>query len=272
MVVVSIIATFFLRHQASFQIKKLFASSPQPVITSDRQIRKTLPNQSAGAKPRQVDLNNPSSAQITTPENELSRRNRALSDLAKMSLKQTQAKDLSLAIATAKKIKPGDTLYPQAQENIQIWSRMILDLAESRAKKRQYGNAIAAATLISNNEPLYPQAQAAINQWRLDAKEYVSNKTLLDAANALIQPGQASTYNRAIEVAKRVPSAQPGFDLAQKSINKWSEKILDLAKSRAAQGELSAAIETAALVPEVTAAYEDAQDAIQKWQMRRIKR
>jgi hypothetical protein len=94
---------------------------------------------------------------------------------------------------------------------------------------------------------------------------------LLEAANGLIKPGQASTYNRAIEVAKKVPSGQPGFDIAQKSINKWSEKILDLAKIRAANGELNAAIETAALVPEVTAAYEDAQDAIQKWQVRRIK-
>jgi hypothetical protein len=182
-----------------------------------------------------------------------------------MSLQETQASDLSLAIATARRIKPGEPLYEQAQENIKIWSRMILDLAEGRAKQRQYASAIAAARLITKNEPLYAKAQAAINLWRLEGKQYVSNTTLLDAANALIQPGQASTYNRAIEVAKKVPSGQPGFDTAQKSIDNWSEKILDLAKRRAAQGELNAAIETATLVPEETASYEDAQDAIQKW-------
>lgn len=272
MVVVGLIATYFLRNQSSFRIKELFTASPNTTDLSERQIIKTLPNtHSIPHTTAPVELKNPSVSQIAPTLDESNKRNQALSDLGKMSLKQTQASDLSLAIATAQKIKSGEPLYKQAQENIQIWSQMILDLAEGRAKQRQYGNAVAAAQLITKDEVLYPQAQAAIKQWRLEAKQYVSNKTLLEAANGLIQPGQASTYNRAIEVAKKVPPGQPGFDAAQKSINKWSEKILDLAKSRASQGELNAAIETAALVPEVTAAYEDAQDAIQKWQVRRIK-
>ncbi|MBW4448781.1 MAG: caspase family protein [Spirirestis rafaelensis WJT71-NPBG6] len=193
-------------------------------------------------------------------------RNQAVLDLAKMSLRQTQASDLRMAILTARKIKAGEPLYEQAQENIKIWSQMILDLAEGRAKQKQYASAIAAAALITKSEPFYPKAEAAINQWRLEAKQYVSNSTLLDAANGLIQPGQASTYNRAIEVAKKVSPGQPGFDEAQKSMNKWSQIILSLAKKRAARGEFKAAIETATLVPEVTAPYEEAQTAIQKWQ------
>jgi hypothetical protein len=186
-----------------------------------------------------------------------------------MSLRQTQASDLSLAIATAKKIKPGEPLYAQAQENIQIWSQMILDLAEGRAKQRQYANAIAAAKLIPKDEILYTKAQNSIEQWRTEAKQFLANQTLIDAASALIRPGQASTYNRAIEVAKRVPQGQPGFDLAKTSINQWSEKILDLAKNRADQENFNAAIATATLVPEGTAVYEDAQEAIQKWEARK---
>lgn len=193
-------------------------------------------------------------------------RNQAVLDLAKKSLRQTQASDLRMAILTARKIKAGEPLYEQAQENIKIWSQMILDLAEGRAKQKQYASAIAAAALITKSEPFYPKAQAAITQWRLEAKQYVSNTTVLDAANGLIQPGQASTYNRAIEVAKKVSPGQPGFDEAQKSMNKWSQIILSLAKRRAARGEFKAAIETALLVPEVTAPYEEAQTAIQKWQ------
>ncbi|MGI2903976.1 caspase family protein [Tolypothrix sp. VBCCA 56010] len=192
-------------------------------------------------------------------------RNQAVLDLAKKSLRQTQASDLRMAILTARKIKAGEPLYDQAQENIKIWSQMILDLAEGRAKQKQYSSAIAAAALITKSEPNYPKAQAAITQWRLEAKQYVSNSTVLDAANGLIQPGQASTYNRAIEVAKKVSPGQPGFDEAQKSMNKWSQIILSLAKKRAARGEFKAAIETATLVPEVTAPYEEAQTAIQKW-------
>ncbi|MEH2247076.1 caspase family protein [Nostoc sp.] len=267
LLVAGLIAVVFLRNQETFRIKQISSTSPN-VTASNPKVVQNLPNDvNDGLRLRipPVRLNNQSSAQIAS-SSESKNRNQAVLDLAKMSLRQTQASDLSLAIATAEKIKPGEPLYEQAQENIKIWSRMILDLAEGRAKQRQYASAIAAARLITKQEPLYAKAQAAMNLWRLEGKQYVSNKTLLDAANALIKSGQASTYNRAIEVAKKVPADQPGFDTAQKSINKWSEKILDLAKRRAAEGERNAAIATAALVPEETGAYEDAQDAIQKWQ------
>ena len=260
LLVAGLIAVVFLRNQETFRIKQISKTSPN-ATASDRQVIQNLPND----RTPPVRLKNQSSAQITS-SSESKKRNQAVLDLAKMSLRQTQASDLSLAIATARKIQPGEPLYEQAQENIKIWSRMILDLAEGRAKQRQYASAIAAARLITKDEALYAKAQAAINLWRLEGKQYVTNKTLLDAANALIKSEQASTYNRAIEVAKKVPSDQPGFDTAQKSINKWSEKILDLAKRRAAEGDSNAAIATAALVPEETATYEDAQDAIQKWQ------
>ncbi|MEH1825918.1 MAG: caspase family protein [Nostoc sp.] len=260
LLVAGLIAVVFLRNQETFRIKQISSTSPNTNV-SDRQVIENLPSDSTPP----VRLKNQSSAQIVS-NSESKKRNQAVLDLAKMSLRQTQASDLSMAIATARKIQSGEPLYEQAQENIQIWSQMILDLAEGRAKQRQYASAIAAARLITKDEAPYAKAQAAINLWRLEGKQYVSNRTLLDAANALIKPEQASTYNRAIEVAKKVPADQPGFDTAQKSINKWSEKILDLAKRRAAEGERNAAIATAALVPEETAAYEDAQDAIQKWQ------
>lgn len=260
LLVAGLIAVVFLRNQETFRIKQISSALPNATV-SDRQVVENLPSDRTSP----VRLKNQSSAQITS-SSQSKKRNQAVLDLAKMSLRQTQASDLSMAIATARKIQPGEPLYEQAQENIQIWSQMILDLAEGRAKQRQYASAIAAARLITKDEAPYAKAQAAINLWRLEGKQYVSNKTLLDAANALIKSEQASTYNRAIEVAKKVPADQPGFDAAQKSINKWSEKILDLAKRRAAEGERNAAIATAALVPEETAAYEDAQDAIQKWQ------
>ncbi|MFN6537134.1 MAG: caspase domain-containing protein [Nostoc sp. EkiNYC01] len=264
LLVAGLIAVVFLRNQETFRIKEISSRTPNAAASSPKAME-NLPNDpSINKTTPSVRPKNQSSAQ-TASNSESQKRNQAVLDLAKMSLQETQASDLSLAIATARRIKPGEPLYEQAQENIKIWSRMILDLAEGRAKQRQYANAIAAARLITKDEPLYAKAQAAINLWRLEGKQYVSNITLLDAANGLIKSGQASTYNRAIEVAKKVPSGEPGFDTAQKSIDKWSEKILDLAKRRAAEGELNAAIETATLVPEETASYEDAQDAIQKW-------
>ncbi|MEH2281263.1 MAG: caspase family protein [Nostoc sp.] len=273
LLVAGLIAVVFLRNQETFRIKQISSTSPNATV-SDRQVVESLPSDVYDGRRLRtppVRLKNQSNAQIVSSY-ESKKRNQAVLDLAKMSLRQTQASDLSMAIATARKIQPGEPLYEQAQENIKIWSQMILDLAEGRAKQRQYASAIAAARLITKDEAPYAKAQAAINLWRLEGKQYVSNKTLIEAANALIKSEQASTYNRAIEVAKKVPVGQPGFDTAQKSINKWSEKILDLAKRRATEGERNAAIATAALVPEETGAYEDAQDAIQKWQKSIVKK
>ncbi|WP_016951416.1 caspase family protein [Anabaena sp. PCC 7108] len=250
MIIVGLIATFLLRNQASFRFKQLSTAVSNPTVSQT-----IAPTKSVNAP----------IASTLDPR----KREQALFELGKMSLSETQPADLSQAIATARKIQPGELLYQQSQDNIQVWSQMILDLAAERAQKRQYAEAIAISKLITTSEPLYPQAQAAMEKWRLEAKQYVSNKTVLDAANALIRPGQASSYNRAIEVAKRVLPGEPGFNIAEQSINQWSEQILDLAKNRAAQGDFSTAIETAALVPEVTAAYEDAQDALQKWQAKK---
>ncbi|MCX7595097.1 MAG: caspase family protein [Fischerella sp.] len=207
--------------------------------------------------------------QVTSPtvlESQSIKRDQAISDLAKMSLRPNQASDLSIAIAKARNVKPGEPQYEQAQTNIQIWSKMILNLAQSRANQRKYAQAIAAAELVSPDQAIYSQAQRAIKQWRLQAKQYMANKTLLDAANALIQPRQASTYNRAIEVAKKVSPGEPGFEEAQKSIDEWSEIILKLAMRRASRGQFKAAIQTAALVPEGTSAYNKARQELQKWQ------
>jgi hypothetical protein len=203
--------------------------------------------------------------QPTSGLDESEKRKQALADLQKMSLTPEQASNLRLAIVKAREIPPSDPLYQRARDNIGVWSQIILELAENRAKEKRYSDAIAAAQLITKEESIYSKAQFQMRQWRLMAKQYVSNTTLIDAASGLVRPGQASTYNRAIEVAKKVPQGQPGFDVAKKSIDTWSEKIFDLAQRRASRKEFKSAIDTAVLVPEGTAAYKQAQEAIEKW-------
>ena len=253
MVIVGIIATFLLRNHESFRFKN-FSKTVSNNQTSKLQFPQIFPIPQ-----------NPSNAQISA-NIDSSKRNQAILELEKMSLVPTQPSHLSIAIAKAQRTKPDAPLYAKSQENIQVWCQMILELAQAQAQQRKYETAISSAKLITAKDPLYSQSQTVIQKWQLEAKQYVSNKALLDAAKALITPEQASTYNRAIEVAKKIPKGQPGFEIAQTSINQWSEKILDLAKTRATQGDFQAAIATATLVPQVTIAYEDAQDAIQKWQ------
>ncbi|RAM53264.1 MAG: peptidase C14 [Hapalosiphonaceae cyanobacterium JJU2] len=271
--VVGLLVVVFLRNQSGFRTVEISPTTTKTTNDdSETEILPVIPDTSRSTKIIKtlptvpVPVQNNQVAVFTSPTSELGKRKQALSDLEKMSLASNQASDLSLAIAKAKKIKPSDSRYQQAQTNIQIWNGMILDLAKNRAKQRKYAKAVAAAELISQDQPNYPLAQAAITQWRQQAKQYVANQTLLDAANRLIQPGQASTYNRAIEVAKKVSPGEPGSDQARKSINKWSETILELAKRRASRGETKSAIGTAVLIPEGTSAYNKAQQAIQKWQ------
>lgn len=253
-----LLGLLFLRYQ------KTWGSGNETVVnsakTDDSTFVQTLPN-----SPLPLTIT-PSPTPPTDPNTDPNKRKEALLDLEKMSFERTQASDLSKAIAKVRQIKPDDSGYERAQDNIQIWSSMILDLAENRAQKRDYAKAIAANQLIGKNFPNYSQAQTAIKKWREEAKQYISNQTLLDAANALIKPEQASTYNRAIEVAKQIPTSEPGFTQAQKSIDRWSEKILKIAYARASKGNLKTAIAAANLVPENTNTHSKARAAIKKWQ------
>ncbi|MDF5730181.1 MAG: caspase family protein [Rhizonema sp. PD38] len=261
---ICLIAVVFFRNKAGFRVEEILPASLK-TTTPETHVAKPLAIVTT-TLPTPLEPETPPPAQPISPIIQAKQRAQALSELAKLSLKPTQASDLDSAIATARKIKPGEPLYEEAQQNIVIWSNMILELGTVRAKQRQYAGAIAAAQLIDKDDSLYTKAQESLRQWREQAKQYVSNQTVLDAANALIQPQQASTYNRAIEVAKKVAPDEPGFDDAQKSIDQWSQKILNLANRRANHGEFKAAIETATLVPEGTTAYKQAREATQKWQ------
>ncbi|MEA5595255.1 caspase family protein [Rivularia sp. UHCC 0363] len=247
--VAGLLVLVFLRNQSNFKIEQIFQASDN---SDDVTIVKPLPSNFA--------LESRSSNNRET--------NQAMLELENMSLNPNQASDLSRAIASAKNVKKGEAGYQQAQKNIRIWSNTILDLAQNRAVNMEYASAIAAAQLVEEKDSNYREAQALIKQWRQDRKQYLSNKTLLQAAQALIKPEQASTYNRAIEVATRIPQSQPGFTMAQESINKWSQEIIRLAKNRAENQEFSSAIATATLAPEDTAAYAEAQKLIQQWQQK----
>ena len=228
--------------------------------TEDSNFVQTLPNSS-------VSPINSASPTPVSPNTNPDKRKKALLDLEKISLDPTKASDLSKAITKAQQTKLEKLDYKETQDNIQVWSQMILEIAENSAQEKDYAKAIATTQLINTNFPNYSQAQMAIDRWREEAKQYISNQTLLDAANALIKTKQASTYNRAIEVAKKIPASEPGFEQAQKSIHQWSEDILKIAYARASKGNFKNAIAAANLVPpEETNTYNKAQAAINKWQ------
>jgi len=86
---------------------------------------------------------------------------------ARSLIKPTLASDASKAIDRARTIPPSDPLYAQAQQDIDRWSRNILDIARQRAAQKQFQQAIAAAQLVPKDRPeVYAEAQKAIQQWR----------------------------------------------------------------------------------------------------------
>lgn len=193
--------------------------------------------------------------------------NQAVLDKARTLIVPNQASQFSQAIAEAQKIKPGEPLYEQAQQDIARWSGVILDLANGRAKQGQFDKAIAAARLVpEDNQSIHKEAQGAIASWREKAQQQQANKILLQSAKGLIQTGQASSYTRAIAAVRKVPPDQAGYAEAQQLIAQWSKTIYQTAQTRASDGRLKDAIQTAALVPKDTPTYTTAQKAIDQWQ------
>lgn len=185
---------------------------------------------------------------------------------AKMALHNNQVSPLAEAIQQARQIQPGEPLYQDARANIDRWSRVIFDIAQGRALRGNFTGAIAAVNLIPKDHPIYnSEAEPSLNRWQVAARQQQTNRTLLRGARALLQEGQASSYNDAIAIASKIPAGQPVYAEAQQEIGRWSQAILNLAQSRASQGDLQAAIQTAALVPENTPAHSQARQAIAQW-------
>jgi CNT family concentrative nucleoside transporter len=199
--------------------------------------------------------------------------NQALLDKARILITPTQVSQYNKAIAQARQIKANQPMYEQAQGDIERWSRVILDSAEGRAKQGNFKAAIEAAKLVpTDNEPIHELAQRSITQWQKQSKELEVNKTVLQKAQALLKNGEASSYNRAIALARQVPSGQPKYPEAKQLIGTWSQNILDIAKKRATGGNVKNAIATANLVPQGTPAYSAATEAIATWQRQQNKR
>jgi hypothetical protein len=82
-----------------------------------------------------------------------------------------------------------------------------------------------------------------------------------------LQDVSASGLNRAIAKATTIPKNDPLYKTAQTSIARWSGTILDIAQSRALNGNYTEAIAAARLVPESTNdIHEQAEQLIAEWQ------
>ncbi|MDA0268321.1 MAG: peptidase C14, partial [Cyanobacteria bacterium] len=186
-----------------------------------------------------------------------------LLDEARRMLQPSSASVFNDAIEVARQVPEGDPYYEQAQANIDRWGWVILDMAVGRAIVGNIDGAIAAAQLVPPDRPaVYDQAQRYVLRWQ----QQLANRQLIQQADALIEPGQASTFQDALNLLRSITPDQPEYRVAQGRINQWSEDILVIARARAAQGRVADAIAAAQLVPTGTNSYEQAQTEIVRWQ------
>ena len=193
--------------------------------------------------------------------------NQQILDYGKIALSVQQASRFNEAISYARQIEPHTPLYGQAQDSIRDWSQIILDIAQGRAIVGDFEGAIAAAKLIpKDNQTLYKLAQQSLKDWQNLSQQQQDNQVLIEAALSLIQPNQASSYNRAIRLLKHLEKGDLGYDYGQKLIEELSKNIYQLAKTRAERGQLTLAIQTVELVPYDSQVYSTAQQAKINWQ------
>ncbi|MFY7822580.1 caspase family protein, partial [Planktothrix agardhii] len=88
--------------------------------------------------------------------------NQGILSQAKALIKPGQASSYSDAIGLVQKIPADQPGYLEAEKLIDQWGNQIWEIAQSRAKKKQYDNAIEAAKLVPENTSAYDAAKKAI--------------------------------------------------------------------------------------------------------------
>lgn len=216
-------------------------SLPNPAansITATTQSPLPLPSPAPLANPAANSLNVPVQSPVppvpdTRPVNEaaplMSDRdimNAAMATLTKVRAESSsnQVSELSEAIRLLRQIRPDQPLYKDAQQAIDRWSQVILDMASGRAMQRNGGDlwlaannyraAIAAAQLVpSDRADTYQAAQQAIAGW---------SQQIFNLANVHAQSGALS---QAVQVAQLVPPGTAAYDAAQGAIATWQNQL-----------------------------------------------
>jgi hypothetical protein len=238
------------------------STTPTPSPTSESsetssEMTEAKPQSSgtSGTSIAPVDLT-PSVTEVTRPDNN-----------QVVNLDNAQASTFLAAIQTAQKVRPSDPNYPQAQENIQQWSQVILNIAKVRGKNGNLSDAIAAAKLVPNDaSDIYAQSQELQDYLTEQLTLQSTYEKLLDEADNSVTLGDASSYQQAIAKIRVIQEGQPLYRQARARIEWWSMRIWQIASDRADKGQINLAIQTARLVPEDSKVYPNAQKALKQWQ------
>ncbi|NJL85766.1 MAG: hypothetical protein HC886_06945 [Leptolyngbyaceae cyanobacterium SM1_1_3] len=111
---------------------------------------------------------------------------------------------------------------------------------------------------------IHRQSQEQLSFWQ----QRQLSQERLQQSQAMLQPGQAASFQKAIVLLRQIPAEHPEYQKAQVRVEQLSQEILSIARARAAQGKFEAAVQAAILVPQDTVAYSSAQAQLKRWQER----
>jgi len=206
---------------------------------------------------------------------QLTRTNQAILNEAIASLNRdreetpvNQASDFHRALTQASRIQAGQPMYQEAQQYVERWSQVILDLAEARAQTGSYADAVGAAQLVPPNQAeLRSMAEERIANWQQNVDQVSVVQDAIQQARSRVRPGQASSYNDAIAQLRSIEATQPEYEVVRVQLNEWSREILAIAYQRAESGNLYEAIEAGALVPDDAEVALEARAAVETWRL-----
>jgi len=164
---------------------------------------------------------------IYTELNSQKTENLSFSANEKHYLEKNQASSFNRAIGKARKVKSDSSSYKQAQADITRWSEVILDIAYGRASQGDFSGAIAAAKLVPQNETstklIAQQATKAIQDWLSGAQKQELYQNYIVQAKIIVNPGQASSYEKAISVLQQIPPEVKEYSEAQNLMKQWNK-------------------------------------------------
>ena len=175
------------------------------------------------------------------------------------------------AIAQASVIAPNRSLYQEAQKQIRRWRSNIerkedqpfLDQAVALANVGNFSAAIDAARQIRRGRTLYQESQAKIRGWRQEIKA----REDLQTAYRIAEAKTPEAIEKAIGIARQVPSSTTMRSQSIEAIAGWGDQLLEIATDRA-NYSLKEAIAIARMVPSESSAYKPARTQIAVWTKR----
>jgi hypothetical protein len=174
------------------------------------------------------------------------------------------AQSLEGAIAQAKQIGKGRSLYDQAQNRVSQWSGQLKALRDQAAKPvvaalpddlRSVRDQRQLAPVGASEAPEIPVAPV------LSAEEATRNneQSIIQQANGVASAATPDALIQAIGIVQAVPDGSAVRAEAEAAIDQWSQQMVQIAASKADADDILGAIAVAQRVPPGSGGYGEAQ-------------